>query len=534
MHCTACAILLAAVVASSRGDAPPPANDAATVVVANRAIVTFRASVHGADPEERARLASARIDSLPRQAAEDPVSTQPMTLGSESGLAVLVGGRLALFVVEGDAEPLSGEALEPLARSAADRLSEALRAERDQRSLRLVLRSVAESGAATAVLLVVLWVAARLRRQLTGALRSAAERRTAGLTRRGIDLTPLLSAAVRGVSFVAFWSLAAALADLWLMFVLGRFPVTAPWADVLSGRAVGILRAFGLAVLASIPRLATIVLIMLAARAIVGFLGGVFARVEGGTLRIRGLYPETLPATRRIAMALVWLVALAASYPYIPGAGSDAVKGLSLLVGVMLSLGSTGLVSQAMSGLAVVYSRALATGDTVRLGDTEGVVTAVGLLSTKIVTLRGEEVTVPNTVVIGGAVRNFTRLSAGNGPLVTTAVTIGYDAPWRQVEQLLLGAALETRGIRAQPAPFVLQRSLSDFFVAYELVARLAADPVDRPQVLSELHAHIQDAFNAAGVQIMSPHFVVQPDRPVVVPRGRWEGEASAPERRRG
>jgi len=534
MPCAASAILIATALAATRGVASP-AGDPATLVLANRVIVEFRASVHGSDPAERVRLASGRLDAIPPHQGEVPVSIQPVTLGDEQARAILVGERLVLFVVEDDVETLTGESLDGLARSTADRLAEALRAAREQRSLRVVVRSVVESGVATVVLVALLWLVVRLRRLLSRTLRKAAERRTEGLARRGIDLSPLLSAAVRGVSFFAFWSIVAALVDVWLTFVLGRFPVTAPWADALTGRALGVLGAFGLAVVGAVPRLAIVAVILLAARAVAGFLSGVFARIQAGTLRVRGLYPETVPATRRIATALVWLVALAAAYPYVPGASSDAVKGLSLLVGVMISIGSTGLVSQAMSGLAVVYSRALAVGDTVRLGDTEGVVTEVGLLSTKIVSIRGEEVTIPNTVVIGGAVRNFTRLADGRGPLVTTRVTIGYDTPWRQVEALLLAAARETGGIAADPAPFVLQRALSDFFVEYELVARLAVDPVDRPQVLSELHAHVQDAFNAAGVQIMSPHFVLQPDRPVVVPRARWHGEPDAPpERRRG
>jgi small-conductance mechanosensitive channel len=146
------------------------------------------------------------------------------------------------------------------------------------------------------------------------------------------------------------------------------------------------------------------------------------------------------------------------------------------------------------------------------------------LLATKIVTLPGEEVTVPNSVLLAGSVRNFTRLSREQGPLVGTKVTIGYDAPWRQVEALLLGAAAATARIRSEPAPYVLQRALSDFYVEYELVARLDGDPIERPRVLSELHARTQDAFNEAGVQIMSPHFFAQPAEPVLVPPERWEG----------
>jgi small-conductance mechanosensitive channel len=237
--------------------------------------------------------------------------------------------------------------------------------------------------------------------------------------------------------------------------------------------------------------------------------------VAAGTLSFPGLHPETVGATRRIAQAFLWMAALAAAYPYLPGSSSEAFKGLSLLLGVMVSLGSTGIMAQAMSGLVVVYSRALAAGDSIRAGEVEGVVSEVGLLSTKVITLRGEEVTLPNNVVIAGGVRNFSRLNRGEGALCTTTVTIGYDAPWRQVEALLIRAASGTHGLVAEVPAYVLQRSLSDFFVTYDLVARLE-NPIDRPQVLSELHGRIQDLFNEAGIQIMSPHFMVQPPAPVL------------------
>jgi small-conductance mechanosensitive channel len=211
----------------------------------------------------------------------------------------------------------------------------------------------------------------------------------------------------------------------------------------------------------------------------------------------------------------VWLITIAAAYPYLPGSGSEAFKGMSLVVGLGLSLGSTGIVAQAMSGLVVIYSRALSRGDCVRIGETEGVVTEVHLLSTRLFTIQGEEVTIPNTVVVNGAVTNFGRARSGQGALVSTKVSIGYDAPWRQVHALLLQAAKETTGLRAEPAPYVLQRGLDDFYVQYELIAAVEK-PVDRPLVASALHARIQDAFNTAGVQIMSPHFVLQPRNPVL------------------
>ena len=214
-------------------------------------------------------------------------------------------------------------------------------------------------------------------------------------------------------------------------------------------------------------------------------------------------------------MGAVWLGTIAAAYPYLPGSGSEAFKALSLVVGLGLSLGSTGIVAQAMSGLVVIYSRALSRGDCVRIGDTEGVVTEVHLLSTRLLTVQGEEVTIPNTVVVNGPVKNFGRASKGQGALVSARVSIGYDTPWRKVHALLLDAAKDTPGLRADPAPYVLQRALDDFYVQYELFAAVEK-PVDRPIVASALHARMQDGFNAAGVQIMSPHYVFQPRQPVL------------------
>jgi len=230
-------------------------------------------------------------------------------------------------------------------------------------------------------------------------------------------------------------------------------------------------------------------------------------RVEEGTATLPGIYPETASATRRLLVGAVWLVTIAAAYPYLPGSSSEAFKALSLVVGLGLSLGSTGIVAQAMSGLVVIYSRALSRGDCVRIGDVEGVVTEV-----------------PNTVVVNGAVKNFGRATKGQGALVSARVSIGYDAPWRQVHGLLLEAAKGTAGVRADPAPYVLQRALDDFYVQYELIA-VVENAVDRPLVASALHARIQDAFNAAGVQIMSPHFVLQPRSAVL---GQTPPEATA------
>jgi small-conductance mechanosensitive channel len=205
-----------------------------------------------------------------------------------------------------------------------------------------------------------------------------------------------------------------------------------------------------------------------------------------------------------------------------------AFKGLSVFVGAVLSLGSTGVVNQAMSGLMLTYSRALKVDEFVRVGEVEGTVLEVGILSTKIRTIAREEVTVPNAVVISRETVNFSRYSK-EGVAINTTVTIGYDTPWRQVQALLTEAAAHTPGLREEPKPFVLQTSLSDFYPEYRLMA-VIDQPETRGRVLSSLHANIQDLFNEYGIQIMSPHYRADPPEPLVVPPDRRSPPPSPPE----
>ena len=209
------------------------------------------------------------------------------------------------------------------------------------------------------------------------------------------------------------------------------------------------------------------------------------------------------------------------AYPYIPGSKSDAFKGVSVLVGLMISLGATGAVGQAASGLMLLYSRTIRAGEWVRIGEHEGLVTNVGMFATRLRTGLGDEVSIPNAVVVGTTTSNYSRLGAGHGTLIETAVTIGYTEPWRQVEALLLLAADRTPALRKDPKPVVLQRSLSDFYVEYRLYA-YTDEAANGLRIRAALHANIQDAFNEFGVQILSPHYLGDPTHPAVVPKEKW------------
>ena len=194
-------------------------------------------------------------------------------------------------------------------------------------------------------------------------------------------------------------------------------------------------------------------------------------------------------------------------FPYLPGSESPAFRGISIFLGVLFSLGSTSAVANIVAGTILTYTRAFRVGDRIQIADTTGDVVEKTLLATRVQTIKNELITVPNAMVLGSHITNFSAASAGGRELILhTTVTIGYDAPWRTIHELLIAAALRTEGILKEPAPFVLQTALDDFYVHYEING-FTGQPAQMAVTYAQLRQNIQDSFNEAGVEIMSPHF---------------------------
>ena len=185
-----------------------------------------------------------------------------------------------------------------------------------------------------------------------------------------------------------------------------------------------------------------------------------------------GSTPTSALTTSRAVRGGIWLFALAMAYPYLPGSDTEAFRGLSVLVGLMISLGASNLVGQLASGLILTYTRTFHVGEYVRVGEDEGTVVSLGTFTTRIRTGMGEELTISNSQVLGAVTRNYSRAVKGHGFIVDTTVTIGYDAPWRQVNAMLVEAAQRTPGVLADPPPRVFQTALSDFYPEYRLVCQ--------------------------------------------------------------
>jgi len=218
------------------------------------------------------------------------------------------------------------------------------------------------------------------------------------------------------------------------------------------------------------------------------------------------------------------------AYPYLPGAQTEAFKGMSVLLGLMVSLGASSIVGQGAAGLILTYTRTMRAGEFVRVGDHEGTVTRMGMFTTTIRTGLGEELTLPNSMITSTVTKNYSRAVHGPGFIVDTVVTIGYDTPWRQVEAMLIEAAHRTPGILHAPAPRVFQTALSDYYPEYRLVAQaIPSEPRPRAEIMSLLHGNIQDVFNEYGVQIMSPHYMMDPASEKIVKPEDWHKAPAKP-----
>lgn len=260
-----------------------------------------------------------------------------------------------------------------------------------------------------------------------------------------------------------------------------------------------------------IPNLFAILIICFAVKYLVRLVHYLSREVEAGRLKFGGFYPDWAMPTYHIIRFLLYAFMIAMIYPYLPGAKNGVFQGISVFVGLIISLGSSTVIGNVIAGLVITYMRPFKLGDRIQLNDTTGNVIEKTPLVTRIKTPKNEVVTIPNSFIMSSHTVNYSASAREYGLIIHSEVTIGYDVPWRQVHQLLIEAALNTPGVIDNPRPFVLETSLSDWYPVYQINAYIReADKL--AQIYSDLHQNIQDRFNEAGVEIMSPHYMAMRD----------------------
>ena len=294
-----------------------------------------------------------------------------------------------------------------------------------------------------------------------------------------------------------------------LIFII--FPQTEGLAYRLLGYIWNPIRNIFVDIIDYIPNLFTIVVIWYAVKYLVRMVLYLAREIEAGRLKFNGFYPDWAMPTFHIVRFLLYAFMIAMIYPYLPGSKSGVFQGISVFVGLIVSLGSSTVIGNIIAGLVITYMRPFKMGDRIKLNDTTGDIIEKTPLVTRIRTPKNEVVTVPNSFIMSSHTVNYSTSAREYGLIIHSEVSIGYDVPWRQVNQILIDAALNTPGVVDDPRPFVLETSLSDWYPVYQINAYIK-EAHKMAQIYSDLHQTIQDKFNEAGIEIMSPHYMAVRD----------------------
>ncbi|MDJ0661473.1 MAG: mechanosensitive ion channel family protein [Crocosphaera sp.] len=295
---------------------------------------------------------------------------------------------------------------------------------------------------------------------------------------------------------------------IFVPIVLGFFPQTRKISNLLFDYLIRAINTVFTGLIGYLPNIFVVGVIVYLTYYLLRFLKFIFDEIETGNLQFSGFYPEWAQPTYRLLSWLTIMLAAVFAFPYLPGFNSPAFKGVSAFAALLFTLGSTGVISNTVSGLVLIYTRAFQLSDRVKIGDAVGDVLEKNLLVTRIRTVKNVVITIPNSVIINSNVVNYSALKRDlQRPLILhTTITLGYDIPWRKVHEVLITAAQSTNYILKNPLPFVLQTGLNDFYVSYEINA-YTNESTKMAEIYSELHQNIQDKCNEADIEILSPHY---------------------------
>ena len=477
--------------------------------------------------ERRAREIADRIRAL----AEDPtINQKSLTLEDRSEATIIsASGRYIMAVFDEDAS-IEQTARGRLAEIHRVRIGEAIDAYRHDRKTVIIWSDVAYALIATVVLLVTVFLSRRAVVLVRNLIHRRYGTRVSGIQHRVFHIVKedQIWRALMGL-LQALWAAAVVVVTyIYIDYVLALFPWTRAVAKGLFTIVIEPVRTFTLGLIGEIPNLIFIVVLVVVTRYVLRLIRLFFEGVGAGTIVLAGFDSEWARPTERLVRLLVMAFAAIVAYPYLPGAGSDAFKGISIFVGIIFSLGSSSLIGNFIAGYSMTYRRTFRIGDRVKVGQDEGIVEQMRVLVTHLRTIKNEELVVPNSTILSSAVVNYSSMARANGLILHTSVGIGYETPWRQVEAMLLLAAARTPGLRRDPAPFILQEKLADYCVNYQINVHC-----DTPEIMevhyTELHRNILDVFNEFGVQIMTPSYMLDPAAPKVVPKDQWYAAPAGP-----
>lgn len=474
------------------------------------------------------RAARISLDILSIAESSESKRVKMETIKGPLGFEVMAGDKLILTITEADGEFEQMET-DVLASLFSDAIEEAILKYRAERTDEALVDSSIEALIWTALFALVTYLMLHFRKKFPDHVSKFVETRVSnaqGATNelvRGSAIGGLVRYALRVlillILFILFY--------YYLSFVLLAFAETRPFAQLLLTYVTSPIISVLFGFLNYIPDLLTLLVIILLTKYILKGCRLFFDNLEEGTIRLRNFEHHWIWPTFNILRVIIIMIAVVISFPYLPGSDSAAFQGLTILVGVMVSLGSNSVISNMLSGLFLIYRRSMNIGDRIKVGEHIGDVVQIKLMETDIKSIKNELISIPNAQLMNSEVVNYSNKIDGRGLLLHTTVGIGYEEPQDKIEAMLIEAANRTNGLNKSPQPFVLWTALADYAINYQINGYTRRGSYMQ-KILSDLHRNIVDVFNENGVQIMTPSYMSDPEE-LKIPTEDWNGSLAGP-----
>ncbi len=477
------------------------------VILDGETLFNVRTYIEGLPAEERAKETS---EILQKIAKNFRIPIDSLKIVKLKGVRIISAEREYVFaVLEADAKT-ANRPLDELAEEYLQKIQDAIARYREERSMKRLIQKILIWVFDTTVAIVLLIVLRKILKRINRLIEAWRGTRFRPLRIQSWQLLSVDQEAnlFLGLVKLIYWVIIAVILLFYLVVLSYYFPQTKIWGETIRSSFFKALEIFGKALLDYLPNLFTIVLTLIVTFYIIRFFQIFFKAIDRGTLSLPGFDQEWAKPTERLTIILIIALAFATIFPLLPGAQSPAFQGLSIFVGALFTLGGASAIANLVGGIVIIYTRAFRVGDIIELDKFKGKVQEKTILSTRIRTINNEIITVPNAILTNSSIVNYNAtLRELNEPMVVRAnITLGYDVPWRLVEQVLVEAASATPDILEEPSPFIKIISLDDFYVNYEL--RAYTNNIDKlGTIYKELPQNILDKCNEAEIEILSPHY---------------------------
>jgi len=478
---------------------------------------------------DRALAITERISKL-----KDDYSFSDRTLTvveSESTFDVVNGETIVMSISENDAI-WNNTTIKELAEKYRITITKAVLNYKQETSLTTLLKEIGLAALVLIILIVLLYFVGKLFNWTNNKIKQQEGKRINGLKIKNYTVLDASRQVgfLTGLNTIIKWGVFLLLVYIALPIIFGLFPWTQNFAQTLFGYVFNPLKKIGSGLWNYLPNLFTIIVIFFVFRYALKGIHFLKNEIEQGKLQLSGFYPDWANPTFQILRVVLYAFMFVLIFPYLPGSDSPIFQGVSVFLGFLFTFGSAGSLSNIVAGIVLTYMRLFKIGDRVKIGDVVGDIIEKSLLVTRVRTIKNEIISIPNSTVMSSHTTNFSNEAEnGNGLIMHTTVTIGYDVPWKDMHQALLNAADRTDLLLKEPKPFVLQTSLDDFYVSYQINA-YTKEPNKQAGIYSQLHQNIQDCCNEVGIEILSPHYRAARDgNMITIPANYLDKDYKAP-----